>query len=58
MQLSSYYAAEDGWFFRTNEDLSAQSLLSENLVRATLSTDLTNAPELRLVPFFMSKIMV
>ncbi len=38
IQLSSYYAAEDGWFFRTNEDLRAQSLLSENLVRATLST--------------------
>lgn len=38
VQLSSYYAAEDGWFFRTNEDLRTQSLLSENLVRATLST--------------------
>lgn len=38
VQLSSYYATEDGWFFRTNEDLRKQSLLSENLVRATLST--------------------
>lgn len=38
VQLSSYYAADDGWFFRTNEDLRTQSLLSENLVRATLST--------------------
>lgn len=38
VQLSSYYAADDGWFFRTNEDLRKQSLLSENLVRATLST--------------------
>lgn len=38
VQLSSYYATEDGWFFRTNNDLRAQSLLSENLVRATLST--------------------
>lgn len=38
IQLSSYYADKDGWFFRTNEDLRAESLLSENLVRATLST--------------------
>lgn len=38
VQLSSYYADKDGWFFRTNEDLRVQSLLSENLVRATLST--------------------
>jgi len=38
IQLSSYYADKDGWFFRTNEDLRAQARLSENLVRATLST--------------------
>ena len=38
IQLSSYYADNDGWFFRTNEDLRAQARLSENLVRATLST--------------------
>lgn len=38
IQLSSYYAKDDGWFFRTNEDLRAESKLSENLVRATLST--------------------
>lgn len=38
VQLSSYYADKDGWFFRTNDDLRAQSQLSENLVRATLST--------------------
>lgn len=38
VQLSSYYANNDGWFFRTNEDLRAESQLSENLVRATLST--------------------
>lgn len=38
VQLSSYYANNDGWFFRTNEDLKAESQLSENLVRATLST--------------------
>lgn len=37
LQLSGYYADNDGWFFRTNEDLRAQSKLSENLVRATLS---------------------
>ena len=28
VQLSSYYADKDGWFFRTNEDLRVQSLLS------------------------------
>lgn len=38
VQLSSYYADKDNWFFRTNEDLRAESQLSENLVRATLST--------------------
>lgn len=38
VQLSSCYADKDGWFFRTNEDLRVQSRLSENLVRATLST--------------------
>ncbi len=38
VQLSSYYSDKDGWFFRTNEDLKAQSRLSENLVRATIST--------------------
>lgn len=38
VQLSSYYAEKDRWFYRKNEDLSAQSHLSENLVRATLST--------------------
>lgn len=38
VQLSSYYAKKDGWFFRDNDDLRAQSRLSENLVRATIST--------------------
>lgn len=38
VQLSSYYSDKDGWFFRTNEDLKVQSQLSENLVRATIST--------------------
>ena len=38
VQLSSYYSDKDGWFFRINEDLKAQSQLSENLVRATIST--------------------
>lgn len=38
VQLSSYYADKDGWFFRTNEDLQAESRLSENLVRATISS--------------------
>jgi hypothetical protein len=36
IQLSTYYAEEDGWFFRDCEDLQKQSNLSENLVRATL----------------------
>lgn len=36
IQLSTYYAEEDGWFFRGCEDLQKQSNLSENLVRATL----------------------
>ncbi len=38
IQLSTHYANEDGYFFRTNEDLKAQTNFSENLVRATLST--------------------
>lgn len=46
LQLSSYYENRcrvenkkwDGWFFRSNADLQAQSRLSENLVRATIST--------------------
>ncbi len=38
IQLSSHYASEDGYFFRTNEDLRAQTHFSENLVRGTLST--------------------
>lgn len=38
IQLSSYYADEDGWFFRTYSDLEAESNLSQNLVKATLQT--------------------
>ncbi|MBD5172080.1 MAG: hypothetical protein HDT02_02515 [Bacteroidales bacterium] len=38
IQLSSYYADNEGWFFRTNEDLKAQSGLGEKVVRACLST--------------------
>lgn len=46
LQLSSYFEnrsnaeneAWNGWFFRSNADLQAQSRLSENLVRATIST--------------------
>lgn len=38
IQLSSYYANEEGYFFRTNADLQAETNLSENLVRATIST--------------------
>ena len=38
IQLSSYYASEDGWFFRTCSDLEYESNLSQNLVKATLQT--------------------
>lgn len=46
LQLSSYFENRcksenkvwDGWFFRSSADLQAQSRLSENLVRATIST--------------------
>lgn len=38
IQLSSYYADEDGWFFRTCSDLEEESNLSQNLVKATLQT--------------------
>ena len=38
IQLSSYYADNEGWFFRTNEDLKAQSDLGEKVARACLST--------------------
>lgn len=38
IQLSSYYADGDGWFFRTYSDLEAESNLSQNLVKATLQT--------------------
>lgn len=38
LQLSSYYASEDGWFFRSNADLQAQSRLSDKMVRAVIST--------------------
>ena len=37
-QLHSYYADEDGVFFRTNADLVAESRMSEKLVRATIDT--------------------
>lgn len=38
IQLSSYYADESGWFFRSNADLQAQSRLSNKMVIAILST--------------------
>ncbi|MBR4854166.1 MAG: hypothetical protein IKU88_05510 [Alistipes sp.] len=37
-QLSSYYADENGKFFRTNADLSEESRLSQKLVIATIDT--------------------
>lgn len=38
IQLSTVYAENDGYFYRSNSDLSEQSNLSENLVRATIDT--------------------
>lgn len=38
LQLSSYYADEDGWFYRTNMDLQMQSRLSDKLVTEVIST--------------------
>lgn len=38
IQLSSYYADEEGWFFRTWEDLEVESDLSYNLAKATIQT--------------------
>lgn len=38
IQLSSYYADEDGWFFRRWEDLIVESNLSLNLSMATVQT--------------------
>ena len=39
IQLSTYYAdKESGYFFRTNTDLQAETNLSENVIRATLSS--------------------
>lgn len=38
IQLSSYYANEKGFFFRTNIDLQQESDLSQKLVNATIDT--------------------
>lgn len=38
IQLSSFYADEEGWFFRTWEDLGAEANLSLNLCMATIQT--------------------
>ena len=38
IQLSTYYADSDGYFFRTNSDLQEESKLSENVIRASLSS--------------------
>lgn len=37
LQLSSYYADENGWFYRTNMDLQMQSRLSDKLVTEVIS---------------------
>lgn len=36
IQLSSYYANDDGWFFRTNSDLQAETKLSINVLNGAL----------------------
>lgn len=38
IQLSSFYSNEDGYFFRTNADLSEESNLSQKLVIAAVDT--------------------
>lgn len=38
IQLSSFYSNNDGYFFRTNADLSEESNLSQKLVTATVDT--------------------
>ncbi|MBQ7855203.1 MAG: hypothetical protein IJ352_09335 [Muribaculaceae bacterium] len=38
LQLHSYFADENGWFFRTNADLAEESDLSQKLVVATIDT--------------------
>lgn len=38
IQLSTYYADENGWFFRTYSDLEDESNMSQNLVKATIQT--------------------
>lgn len=42
IQLSSFYANEDGYFFRSNSDLQTESNLSKNLVIVTVDTLYTN----------------
>lgn len=36
IQLSTYYAKEDGYFYRTNSDLEFQTNLSKNVINAAL----------------------
>ena len=38
IDISNYFADEDGWFFRTNDQLHLDSDLSKNLVLATIDT--------------------
>ena len=38
VDASDYFADEDGWFYRSNSDLQADSSLSQNLVKATVDT--------------------
>ena len=38
IDISNYFADEDGWFFRTNDQLHLDSDLSKNLVIATIDT--------------------
>ncbi len=38
VDASEYFANEDGWFYRTNDQLQQDSCLSKNLVLVTLDT--------------------
>lgn len=38
VDASNYFADEDGWFYRSNADLQTDTVMSQNLVKATVDT--------------------
>lgn len=38
LDASNYFADEDGWFYRSNADLQTDTVMSQNLVKATIDT--------------------